>query len=194
MRPPESASTWRAQGSMNRAWAGAAAGRKCATLRVTSCAGTSGASASRLPEAIAPAATNVKVLLCTSLSLSKLFRVPGGAPALIHHTYPLPPLSSMVRRAWRVSRRAPRLRRLQRQGDALTDADAHGRERTLRAALLELESRRAADPGAGHAERVPERDRAAVRIDVCGIVREAELAQRGERLAGERLVQLDEVD
>ena len=56
------------------------------------------------------------------------------------------------------------------------DADAHGGERELAAALFQPMHRRQRKPRARHAERMAERDRAAVRIDVLGVV--------GERRAG----------
>ena len=43
-------------------------------------------------------------------------------------------------------------------------------------------------------ERMAERDRAAVRVHVLGVVRQAELAQHRDALGGERLVQFDHVD
>ena len=45
-----------------------------------------------------------------------------------------------------------------------------------------------------HPERVPERDRAAMGIDVLGVVGDAELPQAGEPLRSERLVDLDQVE
>ena len=49
------------------------------------------------------------------------------------------------------------------------------------------------EPRAGHAERVAERDGAAVRVDVRRVVGQAEVAQHGEALRGEGLVELDHV-
>ncbi len=48
------------------------------------------------------------------------------------------------------------------------------------------------DAGAGHAERVAERDRAAVDVEL--LARDAEVLGRRDHLRGERLVDLDEVD
>ena len=48
--------------------------------------------------------------------------------------------------------------------------------------------------GAGHAERVAERDRAAVGVHVRRVVGDAELAQDGEALRGEGFVQFDHVE
>src|SRR6266513_2583040 len=52
--------------------------------------------------------------------------------------------------------------------------------------------KRGEDLGAGAAERVTERDAAAVDVDLRGI--ELQLADAGDRLRGERFVQLDEID
>ena len=49
-------------------------------------------------------------------------------------------------------------------------------------------------PRAAGAERVAERDRAAVRVDARVVVGQAEVAQHGQPLRGEGLVQLDHVD
>ena len=56
----------------------------------------------------------------------------------------------------------------------------------------ELVRRGEQQPRARHAERMTERDRAAVRIDPRIVVGEAELAETGERLRGEGFVQLDD--
>jgi len=45
-----------------------------------------------------------------------------------------------------------------------------------------------------HAERMAERNRAAVRVHMLGIVRQPELAHDGEPLRGEGFVQLDHVE
>src|SRR5208337_5168567 len=83
---------------------------------------------------------------------------------------------------------------LERERGALTDADAHRGEPGASAATLELERGGAGDAGPRHAERMAERDRPAVRIDVLGVVLEAEPAQASERLRGESLVELDDVE
>ena len=57
---------------------------------------------------------------------------------------------------------------------------------------IELVGQRRDDPGAARADRVAERDRAAVDVDLRPV--EAEGAAVGERLGGERLVDLDEVE
>ena len=53
--------------------------------------------------------------------------------------------------------------------------------------------RGAHEAGAGHAERMAERDGAAIGIDVGGIVGEAEIGQHRAGLGGEGLVQLDHI-
>ena len=82
----------------------------------------------------------------------------------------------------------------ERQRRALADADAHRRKPIAAAAPLELERGGAGDARARHAERMAERDRPAVRIDVVGIVLKSKSAQAGEGLRGERLVELDDVE
>ena len=59
---------------------------------------------------------------------------------------------------------------------------------------LQLQRGGADQARARHAERMAERDGAAVGIDVRGVVGNAELAQHRQRLAGERLVELDDVE
>ena len=64
---------------------------------------------------------------------------------------------------------------LQDQGDALANADAHGAERVTSVGACELARGRGGEPRAARAERMPERDRAAVRVDVRRIVGDTEL-------------------
>src|SRR4051794_32918041 len=56
------------------------------------------------------------------------------------------------------------LHSFERERDALADADAHRRERKLAAGPLQFLSRGERKPCAGHAERVAERDSAAVGV------------------------------
>src|SRR5437763_12432547 len=58
----------------------------------------------------------------------------------------------------------------ERERDSLTHADAHRGERALAAGASELLGRGQRQPRAGHAERVAERDRAAVGIHMGRIV------------------------
>src|SRR3954447_5560065 len=80
---------------------------------------------------------------------------------------------------------------LDRHCDALADADAHGGERAFAAALFHAVDRGHRQPRAAHAERMPERDRAAMRIDEIGVVPDAELAQAGDALRGKGFIELD---
>src|SRR5688572_30455346 len=76
--------------------------------------------------------------------------------------------------------------------DALTDADAHRCDAVASAAAVHLVHERRGHARARAADGMAERDRAAVDVHAGGV--EAELADAGERLGGERLVELDEVD
>src|SRR6476661_5766244 len=82
----------------------------------------------------------------------------------------------------------------ERERDSLADADAHGRERELSAAALELLGCGQRKARAGHSERMAESDRAAVGVHLRRIVGKAELAEDGETLRRERFVQLDHVE
>src|SRR5262245_32802833 len=75
---------------------------------------------------------------------------------------------------------------------ALADADAHRRDPVAAAAAAELVKEGGGEAGAGAAERVAEGDRAAV--DVEPLLVDPELADAGEDLRGEGLVELDQVD
>src|SRR5438309_1407939 len=77
---------------------------------------------------------------------------------------------------------------------ALTDADAKRRQRALAAALFQSMDGRQGQPGARHAQRMAERDGAAMRVDVLGIVGKPELAQAYQRLRREGFVDLDQVE
>src|SRR5580704_6740029 len=87
-----------------------------------------------------------------------------------------------------------RLNSLHCQRHALADADAHGGKRALATALFEAVYRSECQPRAGHAERMTERNSAAMRVDVLGIVGDAELAQHRKTLRGESLVQFDQIE
>src|SRR4051812_46059394 len=80
------------------------------------------------------------------------------------------------------------------EGDPLADADAHRAERVTAAAPVQLVDGRGDQAGAARAERMAERDRAAVGVDARVVVGDAEVAQNREALRGERLVELDHVD
>src|SRR4051794_13505682 len=89
---------------------------------------------------------------------------------------------------------AESIHHLDRDRDALPDADAHGGERAFAAARLHAVDRGHGEPRAAHAEGMTERDRAAVRVDEIGIVLDAKLTQAGDALRGKRLVEFDEVE
>src|SRR6476469_1713719 len=55
------------------------------------------------------------------------------------------------------------------RGDPLADADAHRREAVAAAGALQLMAQHRDQPGAAHPERVAERDRAAVHVDLVGV-------------------------
>src|SRR6202008_2667108 len=71
---------------------------------------------------------------------------------------------------------------LDRDRDALADADAHGGERELAAALLHAVHGRQRQPRAAHAQRMSERDRTAMRVDEVGIFLDAELPKARDAL------------
>src|SRR5207248_2240791 len=77
---------------------------------------------------------------------------------------------------------------------ALTAADAHRLQAPLLVVELQRVDQRAGDPGAGHAERVADRDRAAVDVELVAERVDAEVARRRDDLRRERLVDLHEVD
>src|SRR3954453_22336170 len=92
--------------------------------------------------------------------------------------------------------RAAGLQPLDNGGDRLAEADAHRRQPVTRVAPLELRDKRGRDPRPGGPERVAERNAAAVRIHVSGVVALLQPRVR-EELAhdrGERLVDLDHGD
>src|SRR5437899_11793129 len=81
---------------------------------------------------------------------------------------------------------------LEQAGAALAAADAHGHHAPLGLAPAAFLEDVAGQTRAGHAEGMTDRDRAAVDVVFFGI--DAELVARIEALAGERLVQLPEID
>src|SRR5450631_3580397 len=89
---------------------------------------------------------------------------------------------------------SPLIQLLDRHRDALPDADAHGRQRAFSAALLHAMHRGHREARTAHAQGMTERDGAAIRVDEIGIVLDAELAQAGYSLAGERFVELDQIE
>ena len=83
-------------------------------------------------------------------------------------------------------------RSLDRERHAHAAADAQRRQAAARAAALQLVQKRDHDPRAGRADRMPEGNRTAV--DVQPIGRDGRVAQHGQHLRGERLVQLDQIE
>jgi hypothetical protein len=77
-------------------------------------------------------------------------------------------------------------------GDPLPDTDAHGRGCSARAAAAQLVQQGGADPRAGAAKRMADRDRAAVDVHPVGI--KLQLVDDRDGLRGERLVQLGQLD
>src|SRR5688572_10037269 len=75
---------------------------------------------------------------------------------------------------------------------SLPDADAHRRHAVTAAAPPELVQQRHDETGAAHPEGMADRDRSAVHIHL--LLVEPKLADDGEALGRERLVQLDEID
>ena len=88
--------------------------------------------------------------------------------------------------------RQRRLDALEGGCDGAAAAEAQRGETVAALAATELVQQRRHDPGAARADRMAERDRAAVDVDLRPV--EAELAAVGERLRGERLVDLDQVE
>src|SRR5215467_13196209 len=76
--------------------------------------------------------------------------------------------------------------------DPLSPADAERGDAESRIAVLHGVKERHQHTSAARADRVAERDGPAVHVDA--VLRDAELTQHAERLRGERLVQLPEVD
>ena len=81
---------------------------------------------------------------------------------------------------------------LERHGDRAAAAEAQRREAVAALPARELVEQRRHDPGPARADRVAERDRPAVDVDLVPV--EAELPAIGEGLGGERLVDLDQVE
>src|SRR5581483_6758187 len=90
------------------------------------------------------------------------------------------------------SMEAPSSLRLIQHRLSLSDADAHRRDSVAAAAPAQLVQERHGQPRTAHAERVADRDRAAVHVHL--LLVDAELAHDRDRLRRERLVQLDEID
>src|ERR1700741_2736473 len=90
---------------------------------------------------------------------------------------------------WRAS-----VQLLDRNRNALANADAHGGKRAFSAALLHAVDGGQRKPRTAHAKRMAERDRAAMRIDEIGILLHAELTQAGYALGREGFIELDQIE
>src|SRR3954447_13979604 len=87
------------------------------------------------------------------------------------------------------------LRRFEHHGEPLADADADRGDAPAMAAALHLVGQPAEDADARGAERMADGDRAAVGVDLRGVQAVlGPLADVGEALGGEGLVELDAVD
>ena len=69
------------------------------------------------------------------------------------------------------------LNALERQRHTVANANTHGGERTPSALFFETMQRRHGQPRTRHTKRMADRDGAAMRIDLFGIVGKLELAQ-----------------
>src|SRR5262245_2865497 len=82
---------------------------------------------------------------------------------------------------------------LERDRDTLPDTDTHRAQRKPPLCALQLIHRGRDKTRAAHAERMTERNRAAVRIDARIIVGDAEHAQHRQPLRCERFVEFDHI-
>src|SRR4029077_9443576 len=81
---------------------------------------------------------------------------------------------------------------LEQRGLALAYSDTECRQPISAAATAKLAQQDHAEASAGHAERMTERDRAAIHVHLLRI--QAQLADHDEALRGKRLIQLDEAE
>src|SRR5664280_582244 len=100
-------------------------------------------------------------------------QIPGLGAQVLHGGLP-------VRRAGDLLSTLDDSGSFQEQCNALTDPDAHSAQGTASPAGLQLNCRGQGESGAAHAERVPERDGAAVGVDMLGVIGQPELPQYGE--------------
>src|SRR5690348_18198013 len=121
------------------------------------------------------------VIVSTGISGSGTVSRMAMIAALSSIFSPTPPMDSI-------------LHPFERQRDSLADADTHGRKRELAATALKLLGRGESEARARHAERVAKRDRATVGVHLRRVVGNAELAENGESLRREGLVQFDHVE
>src|SRR5687767_7358390 len=101
------------------------------------------------------------------------------------------PRARPIRGGRRITPQVYRLCALENRRDALAAADAHRHERVALADALKLEKCLDGEDASGRADRVPKRDRAAVRVDLCGI--ETQILGHRHGLHGKGFVGLDDV-
>src|SRR5690606_30868976 len=82
----------------------------------------------------------------------------------------------------------------EQNGDTLTDADAHGAKGVATTATMQLVNGSNSQACTAGTQRVAQSNGATVRVDAWVIVLKAQLAQYGQALCGEGLVQLDDVN
>ena len=104
--------------------------------------------------------------------------LPGGTPGSLERTLGVRDARDLVPT---LCRSCAGLQALDHAGDRLAEADAHARDPVALAAPLELAQERRRHAGTGRAERMPERDPAAVRVDVVPAVLEPGVARELER-------------
>src|SRR5262245_31907649 len=95
------------------------------------------------------------------------------------------------RRALRCLREKNRSHPLDRERDAVAAAETERRDPALQMAVLQRVQQRRQHARSARSDRMAERDRAAVHVDLRGI--DAELFQHGDGLDGERFVELEKV-
>src|SRR5882757_7549074 len=88
----------------------------------------------------------------------------------------------------------PSIQLFDRHRDPLADADAHGGECELAAALFHAVDGGQREPRAAHPQRMTERDGAAMRVDEIGIVLDPELAQAGNALGSKGFIEFDQIE
>src|SRR5688572_16272392 len=136
-----------------------------------------------------------RISLCSSVSFSGVITVDGSVSAISH----APPFTAASLATLAIGPRfnnhQPAIRYLLTFEDASgshTAADAHRHHAVSRLAAVHLVDQRRGQLRTGAPERVSQRDGTAVDVHLIGI--EVELLHAGQRLGGERLVELDEVD
>jgi Kef-type K+ transport system membrane component KefB len=160
----------------------------------------------RLEMTFITATTMPLLIALAEIGLADHVMIPANAAALVGAgtlsvmIYPLVAIA-VARRAGGSGGSSPRagngrekseagLGGLPQAGDALPDPDAHGGRRPAAAAPLEFVQQRGGDPGARAAERMADRDRAAVDVDQVWVA--LELVEHRDGLGRERLVDLEQ--